>query len=277
MADAGPRAVCLYLHVLGGVPADVVDVYLGLELGDPPEVHFALLALQFFRLAKTAVFRLFDWAVLAGLLGGRAVGSGELVRRFVADWRGELALVLDGLQQSGLVPLDLGHPLQLVGDLLPDSALVLCQLLVEGLVERVLDVHQLFLESQVPAFPASDGAVGLAPEFFVVLRQLLVPLLLLEEQVVDPLDLVAELRDPARVFAHQIGPVLQMRLALPIDLMPTAQAAFLLVVELLGQPGPFALQVLVLVLQQLDPLLEFFDVEVVLVSVHEAAAHGTLG
>lgn len=47
MADAGLRAYSLYLHILGGVSADVVDVYLGLELGDSPEVHFALLALEF--------------------------------------------------------------------------------------------------------------------------------------------------------------------------------------------------------------------------------------
>lgn len=145
----------------------------------------------------------------------------------MADWRGKLAFILDSLQQSGLVLLYLAHPLQLLGDLLPDSALVLCQLLFEGLVERILDVHQLLLQPQVPAFPASYGTVGLAPELFVVLRQLLVSLLLLEEQVVDPLDLVAELRDPARVFAHQIGPVLQLRLAFPIDLVSTAQAAFL--------------------------------------------------
>lgn len=167
----------------------------------------------------------------------------------MADWRGKLAFILDSLQQSGLVLLYLAHPLQLLGYFLPDSALVLCQLLFEGLVERVLDVHQLLLQPQVPAFPASDGADGLAPELFVVLRQLLVSLLLLEEQVVDPLDLVAELRDPARVFTHQIGPVLQLRLAFPIDLVSNAQAAFLQAVELLGQPGALALQVLVLILQ----------------------------
>ena len=160
-------------------------------------------------------------------MGGSAIGSGELVRRLVAGWRGELALIVDGLQQRCLVLLYLAQPPQLLRYLLPDSALVRRELLVEGLVERVLNVHELLLQSQIPAFPAFDRTVDLAPQLVVFLCQLLVSVLLLEEQVVDPLDLVAELSDPARVLAHQIGPIVQLRLAFPVDLVPTAQTALL--------------------------------------------------
>ena len=210
-------------------------------------------------------------------MGGSAIGSCELVGRLVAGWRGELALIVDGLQQRCLVLLYLAQPPQLLRYLLPDSALVRRELLVEGLIKRVLDVHELLLQSQIPAFPAFDRTVDLAPQLVVFLCQLLVSVFLLEEQIVDPLDLVAELSDPARVLAHQIGPIVQLRLAFPVDLVPTAQTALLEVLQLLGQPSALTLQVLVLILQQLYLLLEFLDVEVVVVSVHEAPADGVLG
>lgn len=93
----------------------------------------------------------------------------------------------------------------------------------------------------------------------------------------NPLDLIAELSNYARVFAQQIGSMLQLRLTFSDDLFSTVQTALFEVVQLLRQPSALILQILVLIFEELYLLLKLFDVDIVIVRVHEASSNWILG